>query len=192
MRCLQRGGVVAIPTESSYGLSADPHNHTAVNTVFRIKGRPADKPLPVVVESVDALDSLGVELTSDLESTLRLLWPAPLTVVLPIRQPLAATAGQTTLAVRVPQHDPLRDLLSELKMGLTATSANPSGEEAIREPRALPVLLGAEDSVIVDGGVLSGGEPSTLVRPEPNGWSVLRQGAFPAERLPGGALWGAT
>lgn len=184
---LARGGVVAIPTESSYGLGADPWNPAGVETIYRIKGRESGKPLPVVVAGEEQLAPLGVHLGigRDLNIVKRLSahWPGPLTVILPVARPLPASAGESVLAVRVPGHERLRELLAALGHGLTATSANRSGGEPVLDPAELPELLAGEDAMIVDGGVLSGGPPSTLVAIREAGLVVLRPGRFPAERL---------
>jgi L-threonylcarbamoyladenylate synthase len=184
---LARGGVLAIPTESSYGLGADPWNPAGVETIYRIKHRERGKPLPVVVAGPEDLASLGIDLgiDPDLNIVRRLaaLWPAPLTVILPVTQPLPASAGESTLAVRVPEHERLRELLAALGHGLTATSANRSGGEPVLDPAELPELLAGEDAIIVDGGMLPGGAPSTLVAIRGEGLVVLRPGRFPAERL---------
>jgi L-threonylcarbamoyladenylate synthase len=184
---LRRGGVLGIPTESSYGLSADPRNLAGVEAIYRIKGREAGKPLPVVVAGREQLAPLGIDLGDDsnlyIVERLFTLWPAPLTVLLPISQPLPAAAGGDRLAVRVPEHERLRELLAALGHGLTATSANRSGGEPILDPAAAAELLAGEDAMVVDGGVLPGGPPSTLVAIEGEGLAVLRTGRFPAERL---------
>jgi L-threonylcarbamoyladenylate synthase len=184
---LRRGGVLAIPTESSYGLGADPRNPAGVEAIYRIKGREAGKALPVVVAGREQLAPLGVNLGagSNLYIVERLfaLWPAPLTVLLPISKPLPAAAGEDRLAVRVPEHAKLRELLAALGHGLTATSANRSGGEPILAPAAAAELLAGEDAMVVDGGVLPGGPPSTLVAIEGEGLAVLRTGRFPVERL---------
>lgn len=180
---LARGGILAIPTESSYGLGADPRNPAGVEAIYRIKVREAGKALPVVVAGREQLADLGVD--PDLYIVKRLLehWPAPLSVVLPIARPLPASAGTGTLAVRVPDHERLLALLGEIGHGLTATSANRSGEEPILDPAELAPLLAGEDAVVVDGGVLPGGPPSTLVAIEGDRPVVLRAGRFPVERL---------
>ena len=188
---LARGGVLAIPTESSYGLGADPWNPAGVETIYRIKARERGKALPVVVAGLNQLDSLGVRLGSDLGINRHLNivnrlfahWPAPLTVILPVGRPLPASAGERALAVRVPEHEELRELLAALGHGLTATSANRSGGEPVLDPSGLPELLAGEDAMIVDGGILPGGPPSTLVAIREEGLVVLRAGRFPAERL---------
>ena len=184
---LARGGVLAIPTESSYGLGADPRNPVGVAAIYRIKRREAGKALPVVVAGREQLAPLGVSLGAgaNLYIVERLfeLWPAPLTAVLPISRPLPAAAGDQRLAVRVPDHERLRELLAALGHGLTATSANRSGGEPVLDPGAAAELLAGEDAIVVDGGLLPGGPPSTLVAIEEGGLEVLRTGRFPTERL---------
>ena len=180
---LRRGGVLAIPTESSYGLGVDPRNPAGVEAVYRIKGREAGKALPVVIAGRGQLAALGVDPNLDIVERLLALWPAALTAVLPIERPLPASAGERTLAVRVPDHPALRELLAALGTGLTATSANRSGDEPVLDPAAAAELLAGEDAVVVDGGVLPGGPPSTLVAIEEDGPKVLRTGKFPAGRL---------
>lgn len=194
-----RGGVLAIPTESSYGLAVDPWNPEGVARVYRIKQRGAGQPLPVVVADAGQLAGLGIDadapiLGASSGSALRLLgrlWPAPLTAVLPVARPLPASAGRPSLAVRVPAHEGLRRLLAALGP-LTATSANPSGGPPALDPGAAAALLAGEDAVVIDGGRLPGGPPSTVVAPRPDGgWEVLRAGAFPAERLTAAGTEGA-
>jgi L-threonylcarbamoyladenylate synthase len=181
--CLARGGLLAIPTESSYGLGADPGNPKGVAAVYRVKGREAGKPLPVVVAGLDPLAGLGIDPDLPILKRLRDGWPGPLSVLLPTVAGLPAAAGAGSLAVRIPGHAGLRALLAALGRPLTATSANRSGEEPIVDPAELPALLAGEDAVVVDFGILPGGPPSTLVEWAPSGWRVLRQGSFDGERL---------
>jgi L-threonylcarbamoyladenylate synthase len=188
---LARGGLLAIPTESSYGLGADPRNSQGVEAVYRIKERDRGKPLPVVVAGLAQMRDLGIDPELSILEALSACWPGPLTAVLPIARPLPASAGEATLAVRVPGHADLLRLLADLGHGLTATSANRSGEEPILDPTAVAELLAGADflggagveAVVVDGGILPGGPPSTLVAIEESGPVVLRTGSFPVERL---------
>jgi L-threonylcarbamoyladenylate synthase len=183
---LARGGVLALPTESSYGLGVDPRHRTGVETIYRIKGRAAEKALPVVVAGRGQLAGLGIDPDLPILIPLSACWPGPLTVVLPLTKTeprIPAAAGQRTLAVRIPGHAGLRGLLAALGHGLTATSANRSGEPPVLDPDAAAALLAGEDAMVVDGGRLPGGAPSTLVAIEESGPVVLRAGSFPVERL---------
>jgi len=180
---LARGGVLAIPTESSYALAADPGNREGVAAVYRIKDREAGKPLPVVVAGIDQLAGLGIDPDLPILGVLARSWPGSLTAVLPLLRPLPAAAGVRSLAVRVPGHARLRTLLAELGTGLTATSANPSGGAPALTPAAAAALLAGVDGGVVDAGPLPGGLPSTLVRWTAGGLEVLRPGSFPAPRL---------
>jgi L-threonylcarbamoyladenylate synthase len=179
IEALERGAILALPTESSYGLGVDPRSAVGVEAIFRLKGRDAGKPLPVVVAGIDQIRDLGGDVELLAASGLAAAWPAPLTVVLPLACPLPAAAGSPGLGFRVPAHAPLRSLLSELGRGVTATSANRSGEPALLDPRPVARLLRGEDAVLVDGGVLPGGSPSTVVAARPDGVEVLRPGSYP-------------
>lgn len=184
---LARGGVLAIPTESSYGLAADPKSAAGVEAVYRIKSRERGKPLPVVAADLAQIASLGIALGDEALCLAATVWPAALSVLLPIASQLPAAAGEPALAVRIPDHALLRGLLQELGMPLTATSANLSGEPPLLELDAAAELLAGRDAVVIDGGVLPGGPPSTLVAWTGSDWRVLREGRFPRMHLP--ARW---
>ena len=178
-----RGGVLALPTESSYALAADPRSRRGVEAVFRIKQRPAGQPLPVVIAGIDALPDLGVELPAGGLRGLERAWPGPLSVLLPCSLKLPASAGTGHLALRIPGHERLRVLLADLGTGLTATSANRSGEPALLEPGEVTRLLGDEDAILVDDGRLPGGDPSTLIALRPDRAIILRQGRLSLSEL---------
>lgn len=182
-RLLARGGVLAIPTESSYGLAVDPRSRPGVEAIFHFKQRESRKPLPVVVGGTHHLEQLGVEPGDERLLALAALWPAPLTVVVPIAADLPAAAGTRSLGVRVPGHERLRQLLLELDHGLTATSANVSGRPPVLEPAELMRQLSACDALVIDDGVLPGGEPSTVVALTATGLALLRQGSYPWEAV---------
>ncbi len=182
---LDRGGMLAIPTESTYGLAVDPASREGVAMLFRFKGRPHDKALPVVLGDLTQLELLGGDPRSEDLRELAALWPAPLTVVVPIEKPIAASVGRSSLAVRVPAHDRLRCLLQQLGRPLTATSANPSGGQPVSDPEVLMSLLAGWPSAVVNDGVLSGGPPSTLVQISREGYRVLRVGRLSLDWLRG-------
>ena len=175
---LAAGGVLAIPTESSYGLGVDPRDSRGVEAIYRLKGRERGKPLPVVAADVRQLLDLGVVADGEALDWARRRWPAALTVVLPVRQPLAASAGACTIAARIPAHEGLRKLLGELGHALTATSANPSGELPLTYPNAVRTWLAAsgEDYFVLDDGPTAGGPPSTLVELRDGEIVILRKG----------------
>lgn len=185
LEVLAAGGMVAVPTESSYGLGVDPRSEAGVAAVFRFKRRSPDKPLPIVLGDRLQLRDLGADPDAPELQELFALWPAPLTVVVPIERPLPATAGRSSAAVRVPAHPRLRELLCALRRPLTATSANPSGEHPVTSCSDVIDLLREWPSVIVDDGDLPGGLPSTIVEPGTEGIRILRAGAYPAARLEG-------
>jgi len=176
---IARGGILAIPTESSYGLAVDPRSAAGVEAIYRVKERERGKPLPVVAADLAQIAALGVAADDEAVRRAAPLWPAAFTVVAPIAEPLPASAGERMLAVRIPDHAELRSLLSALGTALTATSANRSGEPPLLDPAAVALLLATEDAVVVDGGTLAGGFPSTLARWTDAGWTVLRPGRFP-------------
>jgi L-threonylcarbamoyladenylate synthase len=171
------GGVLAIPTETFYGLAADPKNAVGVARIFAIKGRSSQKALPVLFSEPSQLASLGVEISTRQLAAYRAHWPAPLTVIFPTREPLPASGGERSLAVREPDHPQLRRLL-ETTGPLTGTSANRTGEPALSEPDAVARELGGSIDWLIDGGLTPGREPSTLVDARTDPPKLLRPGGF--------------
>lgn len=176
---LALNGILGIPTESSYALAADPRSSEGVETIFRFKERPPDKPLPVVVGALEHLELLGIDTRDPGLRALASLWPAPLSVVVPIRRSLPAACGSGSLAVRIPEHSNLVDLLTRLQTPLTATSANHSGEPPICDPMVLAHRLRDWKALTVDDGRLAGGAPSTMVTLGSGDLEVLRVGRYP-------------
>jgi len=181
---LARGAVLAIPTESSYGLAVDPRSAAGVLAIFRLKGRPGGKALPVVGAAADSFRRLGVAPDDPALVWAAPRWPAALAVLVALRKPIPASAGDRRLAVRVPDHAPLRELLGALGRPLTATSANPSGEAPYLDAEEVAAWLaraGAPAGVagmVVEGGRLPGGSPSTLVELQGDRPVVLRPGRY--------------
>jgi L-threonylcarbamoyladenylate synthase len=187
---LARGAILALPTESSYGLAVAPDDARGVEAIYRVKERERGKPLPVVAADLAAARSLPLAATAEasLEFGAR-HWPAALSLLLPLARPLAAAAGAPEIALRVPDHLTLRALLAALATPVTATSANPSGGEPLLDPAAVAAWLGARgaDAVVVDfGAPLAGGAPSTLVRLAGDRPVVLRAGRFAIPAAGGG------
>ncbi|HEX8153889.1 MAG TPA: L-threonylcarbamoyladenylate synthase [Thermoanaerobaculia bacterium] len=158
---LESGGVALLPTDTIYGLHALATNDAAVARIYAMKGRGDEKPLIVLGQSMPQLEALGIDVREELRQPLASLWPAPLTAILPLRRPVAASRGAGTLAVRVPALDWLRELLA-LTGPLASTSANRSGEPAISSPSDLAHDLQNALDALVDGGVRTG-EASAIV-----------------------------
>ena len=185
---LAHGGVLAIPTGSTYGLAVDPRRADGVAAVYRLKRREARKPLPLVVADREQAEELGLDVESEAFRFGERHWPAPLTMLVP-RAP--GPAGERLqlgdldeVAVRLPGSEFLRELLVRIGHGLTATSANLSGEPAITEPSAVQELLagvvGVAGAVVV-GQSMSGAAPSTIVAWRCGRPVILRQGRFRLE-----------
>ena len=175
---LRHGGVVSLPTDTFYALACDPLEASAVQRIFEIKGRKNDEPLPVLFARRADLGRLGVEAESPALDPYFWIWPAPLTVVVPIRAPIAASRGRSTIAVRLPAFRKLRDLLS-LIGPVTGTSINRSGAPPLDSPDAVEAEFRREVVLLVDGGKTPGGKPSTLVDATREPPVVLRAGAYP-------------
>lgn len=177
---LRGGGIAAIPTDTLYGLAADPFNPSAVARIFTIKRRGLERALPLIAGSLDqARHALGgmTPLAARLATA---FWPGPLTLVLPAPDQLAAdvTGGGTTVGIRVPAHDVARTLCDAVGGPLTATSANLSGQPPTNDPAVVVEELGSRLDVVLDAGTTPGGPPSTIVDvtgPEPR---LIRAGAI--------------
>ncbi len=185
---LAQGGVLAIPTDTLYGLAADALNPDALDRVYAAKGRPADMPLPVLVSGWEQALQV-VEVSPESESLARRLaetyWPGSLTLVLPAVPglPERLTAGRDTVAVRMPDHPVPLALAAVLGRPITGTSANRSGEPDIVDPDELyRVLAPRVDGIIVSGPKPVGGA-STIVAVSGDGISLLREGILPYERV---------
>lgn len=171
---LNRSRVVAIPTETFYGLAVHPEDARAVERLFALKGREVTKAFPLVGASLEQLEHL-VMIPAPWRARLREIWPAPFSVVVAARRPVPACGF--TAAVRVPAHPLLRELLS-VTGPLTATSANLAGKPPAQTVEELvPVAQGVV--LALDGGATPGGLPSTLVDLTATPPRLLRPGAFP-------------
>lgn len=180
------GRLVAVPTETVYGLAADALNHVAVQHIFATKGRPAHNPLICHVSSIDMAQRF-VDVTETAEKLMAHFWPGPLTLVLPRRQAAGiadgVSAGLDTLAVRCPAHDAARELIGKLGRPLAAPSANPSGK--LSPTTAIDVRAGLDGQIpfILDGGQTNVGLESTIIGIEADKVTLLRPGTITAEEL---------
>ena len=181
---LRSGEIVALPTETVYGLAADALNEAAVHKVFEAKGRPFLDPLIVHVPDLDAL--AGVAVPDARLSELAAFWPGPLTVILPRREcvPDLVTAGKSTVAVRIPAHPLFREVLRLSGRPLAAPSANPFGYVSPTTADHVRDSLGGRCPWIVDGGPCAHGVESSIVDlTQPDRVRLLRPGPISLERL---------
>lgn len=185
-RILRDGGLVAMPTETVYGLAGDATNDRAVAGIYDAKGRPSFNPLIVHVTGIDAAAAL-VTVPDAARALADAFWPGPLTMVMPLRDdaglsPLV-TAGLNTLAVRVPAHPVARALLTAFGGGLAAPSANPSGRVSSVTAAHVMAGLGGRIDAVLDGGDCDVGVESTIVGFDGDRVTILREGGVPAEAL---------
>ena len=176
---LRNGGVVAIPTDTLYGLAADPWNAAAFARVFAVKGRPDDRALPLVAADVDQVKEWIGELNEAATRLVERFWPGPLTLVMRAPDAIAAevTAGGSTVGVRVPSHAVTRALCAAFERPLTATSANISGQPATDNPNDVADRLSIGLDLLLDAGTTPGGPPSTIVDVTQRELRLIRAGA---------------
>ena len=189
---LKAGGLVALPTETVYGLGADATNKDAVARIYKVKGRPADHPLIVHIHSMQSLGDWADEIPSYAISLARDFWPGPMTLVLK-RSILAedfVTGGQPTVGLRVPDHVVALALLSAFAkiggQGIAAPSANRFGHVSPTTAQAVHDEIGAyldQQDLIVDGGPSSVGVESTIIDCTSDAPRILRPGAITIEMI---------
>lgn len=184
--CLQQGGLVALPTETVYGLAANAGNAQAVARIYAAKGRPQFNPLICHIACPEQLNAL-TEADQTALVLARLFWPGPLTLVLRARSPspvsALARAGLETLAVRCPAHPVARAVLEGLGRPLVAPSANASGALSPTSAAHVVASLGTKVDLVLDAGATSRGLESSIIRVEPDRLVLLRPGPVLPQEL---------
>ena len=182
---IRSGGVVAIPTETVYGLAADASNEAAVRRVFEAKGRPADHPLIVHIADGDRLGEWASEVPPAAALLADACWPGPLTVLVPRAAHVldVVTGGRSTVGVRVPAHPLTGALLADFGGGLAAPSANRFGHVSPTTAEHVLDDLGDVIDVVLDGGPCPIGVESTIVDCTVDPPQVLRPGGIPTEQV---------
>jgi L-threonylcarbamoyladenylate synthase len=184
---LGRGEIVAIPTETVYGLAANAYDEAAVLKIFQAKQRPAFDPLIVHIHQGAQVQDLVRELPPGADALMAQFWPGPLTLVLPKapRVPDLVTSGLDTVAVRMPAHPVAQQLLQALPFPLAAPSANPFGYVSPTTAQHVADQLGGKVPYILDGGPCTVGVESTIVgwEQEEQRWLLYRPGGTPVERI---------
>jgi L-threonylcarbamoyladenylate synthase len=177
---IKSGGIVAVPTDTLYGLAVDPRDSCAVARLFEIKGRPAAAAVPLVAADIDQVRDRAGRLTALAERLAGRFWPGPLTIVLDAHRDLVAgvRAADSSVAVRVPSHAVPRAIARALGAPLTATSANRSGLPATADAASVLRALGADLDAVVDAGPARGGAASTIVDARGEAPRLVREGAI--------------
>lgn len=183
-RALAAGGVIAFPTDTVYGLGADLWNSTAIARLYAAKGRPDEKALPVLLADEGQWSLVAAGASETALSLMRAFWPGALTIVLPRRPEVPDAVGPLTqtIALRVPAHAALRRIIAHTGP-LASSSANLSGQPPAMSAGAVRDALEERLALVLDGGDLPPGSPSTVVDatgPQP---VILRQGAITAEAM---------
>lgn len=189
---LRAGGLVAVPTETVYGLAARADSAPAVAQIYRAKGRPDFNPLIVHIPDLAAAERIA-NFDERARQLAEAFWPGALTMVLPLREGAeiapAVTAGLPTIALRCPAHPAMRAVLAETQLPLAAPSANRSGGVSPSRAEHVAESLGSAVGLVLDGGPCAAGIESTIVALRDGGWQVLRPGPITGEQI--AALLGA-
>ena len=182
---LRSGGVVALPTDTLYGISANALDADAASRVFSVKGREEFSPLPVFVSDVNDLFLYGRDVPDVAFRLAELFWPGKLTIVVrkSDRIPPVVSGGLVTVGLRIPDHSVPRRIVRELGAPVTATSANVSGKPALTAASDVVAELGARLELVFDGGALSPSLPSTVIDVTAAPPRILREGAVSPSRI---------
>ena len=181
---LRAGGVIAFPTDTAYGLAADPFNESAVERIFKIKGRPETKPILLLVDSVAMAESV-IRTTDVFYRVVEAFWPGPLTIIMHsvASVPTMITAGTKTVGLRWPVAGFATALVSRFGGAVTATSANRSGMPSAVTAEEVVRQLGDSIDALVDGGMLPSSAGSTLLDLTADPPVLLREGPLSFEAL---------
>lgn len=182
--CLKRGGLVAFPTETVYGLGADALNETAAARIYAAKGRPSDNPLIVHISAVSDMEKLAY--VNDTALTLaHAFWPGPLTIILPKKDivPHGTTGGLDTVAIRMPSHPAALELIRQSGVFVAAPSANTSGRPSPTKASHVAEDMTGKIEYIIDGGAVGIGIESTIVDVSGETPTILRPGFITKKML---------
>ena len=181
---IEAGDLVVMPTDTVYGLAADAFKADAVQRLLDAKGRGRDMPPPVLISVVESLDALATDVPDNGRKLCEEFWPGPLTVICHAQTSLMWDLGETqgTVALRVPDHENTRELLSRTGP-LAVSSANKSGQPAALDVYDAEEQLGESVAVYLDGGEATGGQPSTIVDLTGDTPRVIRIGALTLDQL---------
>jgi len=182
---LKRGGLVAFPTDTVYGLGADAQNSRAVKKIFKVKKRPLSNPLPILIAKKSDLKKYTLGARGKIKKLTDKFWPGPLTIVLKKKKIISSmvTAGGETVGVRVPKNPVALALIRTLGRPIATTSANIAGKPSPTTARGVKKYLNNKIELILDGGKTKLGRESTVLNCTTSPPTILRSGAVTAEKL---------
>ena len=182
---LKRGGIVAIPTETVYGLCCNGLDERAVQEIYELKGRPEVKPLSLMVHSPEALERYCLDVPRAAYSLAKKFLPGPLTIILKSREfvPEIVRAGGQTVGIRCPKHPLTFELLERLDKPLAGPSANPSGAKSPKTADEVLEYFNGKIAGVLDGGKCGIGVESTIIDMSKTPYSILRRGALDDEKI---------
>jgi L-threonylcarbamoyladenylate synthase len=187
VRCLNAGQLVALPTDTFYGLAVDPVNLRAVERIYELKSRARHKPLSLLIADVAQANELARGLDSAFDRLAEKFWPGPLTLIVKAgsKLPLRVTANTGNVALRVPEAAIARAVVARLGLPITATSANLHGHPECTYANCVRDQIGEHLDLIVDGGPTARAVPTTIVDLSGGGssWMILREGAIPTHEI---------
>ncbi len=180
---LNRGEIAIVPTDTVYGLAASIDCPSAIEEIFRVKGRAFDKPIPILVDGLESATRMASCLPEASRRLAAAFWPGALTIVVPASNltPSRCLGPGSTVGLRMPDHPLMLELLSRCGGRLAVTSANRSGMPEFRTAAAAQKVLNVE--VVLDGGKTPGGTASTVVDVTTGDPKILRSGAIVASRI---------
>jgi L-threonylcarbamoyladenylate synthase len=185
--CLRHGDVVAMPTDTFYGLAVDPVNLYAVENIYRIKSRQKQKPLSLLIASLAQAYELARDTDAMLDKLADRFWPGPLTIIVRAgtKLPLRSTANTGNVALRIPDSAIPRAVVQRLGLPITATAANLQGASECTHAACVRDQIGDRIPLIVDGGPTGRSLPTTIVDLSlgDGRWEILREGAIPTHEI---------
>ena len=182
---LKAGGLLAVPTETVYGLAANGLDTAAVEKIYEVKGRPAVKPLSLMVPGPETMERYCREVPEAALALAEKFWPGPLTIVLKAKAeiPSVVRAGGDTIGLRCPDHPLTLAVLRAAELPLAAPSANPSGQPSPKTAEEVLAYYNGSIDAVLDGGPCGIGTESTIISLADRPYRILRQGALPADDI---------
>ena len=185
--CLKKGDLIALPTDTFYGLAVDPVNLRAVEQIYQLKGRQRHKPLSLLISSLAQAYQIARDIDMSFDRLADKFWPGPLTIIVRAgtRLPLRSTANTGNVALRVPDAAIPRAVVEKFGLPITATAANLQGASECTHAACVRDQIGDRIPLIVDGGPTGRSLPTTIVDLSlgPGRWMILREGAIPTHEV---------